>query len=89
MSEELVMTIGAEAIKTTIMLSAPLLLAAMVIGVVISVLQAVTQINEATLTFIPKMLGVVFVLIVTAPWMLRLMKDYAIFIFGNAGEWIR
>ncbi len=89
MTEEMVLNLGSEAIKTIIFLSAPLLISAMVIGITISVLQAITQINEATLTFIPKMLAVVIVLIVMAPWMLKIIQEYAILVFGSAGEWIR
>jgi flagellar biosynthetic protein FliQ len=89
MTEEMVLSIGAEAIKTTMLLSAPLLLAAMVIGIIVSLLQAVTQINEATLTFIPKMLAVVIVLVVAAPWMLNILQEYTVLVFENAGQWIR
>lgn len=89
MTEEMVLSIGAEAIKTTMLLAGPLLLAAMVIGIIVSLLQAVTQINEATLTFIPKMLAVVVVLVVAAPWMLKVLQEYAALVFENAGQWIR
>lgn len=89
MTEEMVMAIGSEAIKTTIFLAGPMLAAAMVIGIVVSILQAVTQINEATLTFIPKMLAVVLVLMVMAPWMLEILQHYAIQVFGSAGEWVK
>jgi flagellar biosynthetic protein FliQ len=89
MSEEFIMNIGAEAIKTTLLLAGPMLLAAMVIGIVVSVLQAITQINEATLTFIPKMIAIVLVLAVMAPWMLEILKHYATDVLGNAGEWVR
>ena len=89
MTEEMVMSIGAEAIKTVIMLAGPMLIAAMVIGVMVSVLQAITQINEATLTFIPKMVAITVVLIIMAPWMLEVIQAYATNILGNAGEWIR
>ncbi|HTL12612.1 MAG TPA: flagellar biosynthesis protein FliQ [Bdellovibrionota bacterium] len=89
MTEEMVMSIGSEAIKTTIYLASPLLIAAMVIGIIVSVLQAITQINEATLTFIPKMVAVVLVLVILGPWMLKIMGGYATEVLGNAGEWIR
>lgn len=89
MSEEMVMSIASEAIKTTIFLAGPLLIAAMAIGILVSVLQAITQINESTLTFIPKMIAVIVVLVVMGPWMLETMQTYAASIFGNAGEWIR
>lgn len=89
MTEEFVLGIGAEAIKVTLYLAGPMLLAAMTIGIVISILQAVTQINEATLTFIPKMIAVVAVLALFAPWMLQILRDYAAEVLGNAGTWIR
>lgn len=89
MTEEMVLSLGAETIRTTIYLAGPLLAAAMMIGIVVSVLQAVTQINEATLTFIPKMVAVIVVLVVMAPWMLQVFQQYAIDVLGNAGEWVR
>lgn len=89
MNEDMVMSIGAEAIKVMIYIAGPLLLAAMAIGIVVSVLQAITQINEATLTFIPKIIAIVVVLLVMAPWMLEIMKQYSTDIFGNIHEWVR
>lgn len=89
MTEEMVLTIGSEAIKVIIYLAGPMLAAAMAIGIVVSVFQAITQINESTLTFIPKMVAVVLVLVVLAPWMLKTMEEYTIDIFGNVTEWIR
>jgi flagellar biosynthetic protein FliQ len=89
MTEEFVMNIGSEAIKTIIFLAGPMLISAMIVGITISILQAITQINEATLTFIPKMIAVIIVLIVMAPWMLKILQEYAIGVFGNMGDWIR
>ena len=89
MNEDMIMSIGAEAIKVMIYIAGPLLLAAMAIGIIVSVLQAITQINEATLTFIPKIIAIVVVLLVMAPWMLEIMKQYATDIFGNIHEWVR
>jgi flagellar biosynthesis protein FliQ len=88
-TEEMILSIGSQAIKTTIFLAGPLLAAALFIGIVVSVLQAITQINEATLTFIPKMAAIAVVLVVMAPWMLKVISEYAITVFSNAGEWIR
>lgn len=76
MTPESVMTIGREALEVTIMLSAPLLLAALITGLLVSVFQAATQINEMTLSFIPKLLAMFVVMIVAGPWMLSLMLDY-------------
>jgi flagellar biosynthetic protein FliQ len=89
MTEEMVMSIGAEALKTMIMLASPMLIAAMVIGIIVSVLQAVTQINESTLTFIPKMVAIILVLVVMAPWMLEVLQGYATNVLGHAGDMIR
>jgi len=89
MTEEMVMSLGSEAIKTTIYLAGPLLAAAMAVGLVVSVLQAVTQINESTLTFIPKMVAVLLVLTVMSPWMLEVLQHYASDVLGNAGAWVR
>jgi flagellar biosynthetic protein FliQ len=86
MSEDLVMTIGAEALQTTIYLAGPLLLTAMLIGIVVSILQAITQINESTLTFIPKVVGIILVLIVMAPWMIEVLTNYTEHVIVTAGE---
>jgi flagellar biosynthetic protein FliQ len=58
------------------MVAAPLLLVALIIGLIISIFQAATQINEATLSFIPKLIGVFVALVVAGPWMLSTMLDY-------------
>jgi flagellar biosynthetic protein FliQ len=76
MTPELVMDIGRQAIEMTLLLSAPLLLAALVIGLIISIFQAATQINEQTLSFIPKLVGMFLVLILAGPWMLQMTVDY-------------
>ncbi len=89
MSEELVMSIGSEAIKTTVYLAGPMLVAALAVGLVVSILQAITQINEATLTFIPKMVAVIVVLVVMAPWMLEVLSTYATEVLGGAGDLVR
>ena len=76
MTPETVMQIGRQAIEMTIILSAPMLLAALIIGLVVSIFQAATQINEATLSFIPKLLGAFMILILAGPWMLEVFVDY-------------
>jgi flagellar biosynthetic protein FliQ len=89
MTEDMVMQLASDAIRTTIYLAGPMLLAAMVIGILVSLLQAVTQINESTLTFIPKMVAIIIVLAVMAPWMLETLQSYASHVLGSAGEWVR
>ncbi|TFV99558.1 flagellar biosynthesis protein FliQ [Oxalobacteraceae bacterium OM1] len=83
MTPESVMTLGRQAMEITLMVSAPMLLAALVIGLIVSIFQAATQINEATLSFIPKLVGVFVVLIIAGPWMLSLMLDYMRQVFSN------
>jgi flagellar biosynthetic protein FliQ len=89
MSEDLVMQIATETMKTMMLIAGPMLIAAMVIGIIVSVLQAITQINEATLTFIPKMIAIVLVLVVLAPWMMEVLQNYSTEIFGNFAAWVR
>lgn len=76
MTPETVMTMGRTAMEVTLMVSAPLLLVALIIGLVISIFQAATQINEATLSFIPKLVGIFIALVLAGPWMLATMLDY-------------
>ena len=76
MTPESVMTLGKQAMEITLLVSAPLLLVALIIGLIISIFQAATQINEATLSFIPKLVGVFIALVVAGPWMLSVMLDY-------------
>ena len=76
MTPETVMYLGRQAIEVTLLLSAPLLLSALVIGLIVSIFQAATQINEATLSFIPKLVGIFLILILAGPWMLQLIVDY-------------
>jgi flagellar biosynthetic protein FliQ len=70
------MALGYEAMKIALMLAGPPLIAALVSGLIVSMLQAATQINEMTLSFIPKVLTVFFTLVVAGPWMLSVILDY-------------
>ena len=76
MSPENVMAIGQQALQVTFIVSAPLLLAALATGLVVAIFQAATQINEMTLSFIPKLLVMFAVMILAGPWMLGVMMDY-------------
>lgn len=76
MSPDNVIDIGREALTITVMLAAPLLLAALLTGLVVGLFQAATQINEQTLSFIPKLLSMVIVLVATGPWLLQVILDY-------------
>ncbi|AFR04094.1 flagellar biosynthesis protein FliQ [Pectobacterium brasiliense] len=83
MTPESVMALGYEAMKVALALAAPPLMAALLSGLLISLLQAATQINEMTLSFIPKILTVFFTLVIAGPWMLNLMLDYMRTLFGQ------
>ena len=76
MTPEFVTGFFLEAIKTTIILAAPMLLAGLVTGLLISIFQAATQINEMTMTFIPKMLAVAVALLIAFPWMLQVLIEF-------------
>jgi flagellar biosynthetic protein FliQ len=76
MTSQSVLTIGQQALETMLLVSAPLLVTALVVGLAVSVLQAATQINEMTLSFIPKLLAMVAALVVCGPWMLAILTDY-------------
>lgn len=76
MTPESVMTMGRHAMEITLMVSAPMLLVALAIGLLVSIFQAATQINEMTLSFIPKLVGIFAALIIAGPWMLSIMVDY-------------
>jgi flagellar biosynthetic protein FliQ len=76
MTPETVMTIGQRALEITILLSMPLLLAALTIGLLVGVFQAATQINEMTLSFIPKLVGMAGTLVIAGPWMLKTLVGY-------------
>lgn len=76
MSPEAVLTIGSRALEITLMLAAPLLLVALVTGLIIGAFQAATQINEMTLSFIPKVLALALTIVVAGPWMLKVLISY-------------
>lgn len=76
MTPETVMTMGRQAIEVTMMVAAPMLLVALAVGLIVSIFQAATQINEMTLSFIPKLVGIFVTLIIAGPWMLTIMLDY-------------
>jgi flagellar biosynthetic protein FliQ len=76
MTPTTVVDIGRGAIEITLLISAPLFIAALVTGLIVSIFQAATQINEATLSFVPKLIAIFITLIVSGPWMLTMMTDY-------------
>ncbi len=76
MTPEMVTTIGQQALWVTMLIAAPLLLSALAVGLLIGMFQAATQINEMTLSFIPKLLVLVGALVVAGPWMLSVIVNY-------------
>lgn len=85
----MVMTIARETLLTAIILAGPPLLVGMLVGLIISMFQAVTQINEQTLTFVPKVLAIFISLLVFGPWMLKILTDFSVNILGNLHNVIR
>jgi flagellar biosynthetic protein FliQ len=88
MTPEFAISLGRQAIETVLMLAAPLLLSGLIVGLLVSIFQAATQINEQTMTFIPKIVVVFITLLICAPWMIRVLLAFTRNIFShipNAG----
>lgn len=83
-----VMEIGRQAIEVTLIVSAPMLLAALVIGLIISIFQAATQLNETSLQFVPKLVVMFIVLLLAGPWMLQYLIDYIQRLFNSIPQLI-
>ncbi|AEY66566.1 MULTISPECIES: flagellar biosynthesis protein FliQ [Eubacteriales] len=89
MDESSIINIAQEALKVILYVSAPILLISMVVGLVISIFQATTQIQEQTLTFVPKILSVVAAIALFGSWMLRVLIEYTQNIFININQFIK
>jgi len=83
MTPETVTTIGQEALWVTMMIAAPMLLSALAVGLLVGMFQAATQINEMTMSFIPKLLVLVAALVIAGPWMLSVISSYTVQLFGR------
>jgi len=83
MTPQYVLSLGREAITLTLLVSAPMLIFGLVVGLLISILQAVTQIHEMTLTFIPKIVAVALALLLFLPWIINMMVDFTTRLFGT------
>ncbi|QJQ94404.1 MULTISPECIES: flagellar biosynthesis protein FliQ [Halomonadaceae] len=83
MTPEVVMSMAYQGMRVTLLLAAPLLITALLTGLIVSLFQAATQINEMTLSFIPKILGVFTVLVLAGPWLLKLITDFTRDLFTN------
>lgn len=76
MTPQAVLTFGQEALQLMLLVAAPLLAIMLIVGLVISIVQAITQVNELTLTFVPKLVAAILVLVIVGPWMLSTLVDY-------------
>lgn len=83
MGSEFFLDLTNQAVKVTIMVASPMLIGALIMGILVSLLQAVTQINEQTLSFIPKILIIMASLIILGPWMVHTITDYTTDLFTN------
>ncbi|MDR0305801.1 MAG: flagellar biosynthesis protein FliQ [Chitinispirillales bacterium] len=86
MESALVMDIGRQALIITLLVSGPMLIVGLFVGLAIGIFQATTQINEATLTFIPKFVGIALVLMVLMPWMMLKLIEYTNWLFDLIGQ---
>lgn len=89
MNDSQVIAIAGEALWTALLVSAPILVVSLLIGVIVSIFQAMTQVNEATLTFVPKLLGVFAVSAVMGPWMVGTMVQYTHRLFATLPQAVR
>jgi len=83
MSPETVVHIGRQAVETVLLTSGPMLIAALVVGLFISIFQAATQINEQTMTFIPKIVAVFVTMLIFGPWIMKILMTFATGIFTS------
>lgn len=89
MTADFIVGIMAETIKVTLLISAPALLVGLAIGVVVSLFQAITQIQEMTLVFVPKIVGVMITVVIFLPWMINLLVSFTHNLFANIPQYIR
>jgi flagellar biosynthesis protein FliQ len=88
MTPDNVMEIGRQAIEVTLMISAPMLFAALAVGLIISIFQAATQLNESSLQFVPKLVVMFLVLLLAGPWMIQYLMDYIVHLFESIPQLI-
>ncbi|MCO7125983.1 flagellar biosynthesis protein FliQ [Sporolactobacillus shoreicorticis] len=89
MSSEMILSIADQSVMAILMIGGPILVLSLVVGLIVSIFQAATQIQEQTLAFIPKIVSVLFGLILFGPWMLSKMLAFAQNIFANLPNFIR
>ena len=89
MNEAVVMGLAKESLMVALEIAAPILGASLVIGIVVSLIQAVTQVNEMTLTFVPKLIGVFVAMLIFGPWMMETMTSFSAGLFANMASYGR
>lgn len=89
MNPDFAVTITQQALWVAVMIAGPILLAALITGVLVGMFQAATQINEQTMSFVPKLGVLVLVLFIMAPWMISILTDFTESLFINIPNWIR
>lgn len=88
MSQSDLLTIGQQALYTTMLASAPILVVGLVVGVIISIFQATTQINDQSLSFVPKIIAVLLVILIAGPWIISLVFDYTVKLFEQINTFV-
>ena len=89
MTEMFALELGKNAVTMTVMLAAPMMVVALVVGLLVSIFQAMTQIQEQSLTFVPKILGVFATLLVAGPWMMKNLLNYTMGLFNMLPQMVR
>ncbi|MDD4503218.1 MAG: flagellar biosynthesis protein FliQ [Clostridiaceae bacterium] len=89
MNQSIVIDVAREAIKSVLMISAPILGLGLLVGLIVSIAQATTQIQEPTLSFIPKIIAISLTLLVFGPWMMNIMYEFTVRLFENIPNYIK
>lgn len=89
MNESVALALARESLWIALQVGAPILGVTLVVGIVVSIIQAVTQVNEMTLTFVPKFIGVFVAMLIFGPWMLETMVNFTALLFGSMGQYGR
>jgi flagellar biosynthetic protein FliQ len=89
MNQGVVIDVAQEAIKSVLMISAPILGLGLLVGLIVSIVQATTQIQEPTLSFIPKIVAISLTLLVFGPWMMNIMYEFTVKLFENIPNYIK
>lgn len=89
MSQGDVLKLAQDAVRTTLMMAAPMLIFSLIVGLIVSIFQAVTQIQEVTLAFVPKIVAVLLSLVIFGPWIMKLITQFATSLFSDINLYIQ